>query len=302
MTQFSRRDVLMATGAAALARTAGAKEGSRMITRKIPRSGEALPAVGMGTWQTFDVGPSAEARAPLLEVLRRFFDGGGRLIDSSPMYGRSETVVGDLLAEGGFVGKPFLATKVWTRGKQAGIDQMDESMRRMRTKRLDLLQVHNLVDVDTQLETLRAWKEEGRVRYVGVTHYQLGAFDDIERLVKSQPLDFIQIPYSVGVREAEKRILPLAQERGVAAIVMRPFEGGTLFRDARAKQLPPFAAELGATSWAQLFLKFILAHPAVTCAIPATSKPAHMSDNLLAMRGALPDERQKRKLLEVLGA
>lgn len=273
-----------------------------MITRTIPGSGEVLPAVGMGTWQTFDVGASDAERAPLSEVLRRFFGAGGRLIDSSPMYGRAESVVGDLVEQGGFADRAFLATKVWTRGKQAGIDQMNESFRRMRTTRMDLVQVHNLVDVDTHLATLRAWKDDGRVRYVGITHYQLGAFDEIQRLLKHHPLDFLQIPYSVGVREAEKRLLPLAQERGVAVIVMRPFEGGSLFRDARKRPLPPLAAELGATSWAQLFLGFILAHPAVTCAIPATSQPDHMSDDLHVMQGVLPTEAQRRQLIELLGA
>ena len=273
-----------------------------MITRMIPSTGELLPAVGMGTWQTFDAGSADAERAPLVEVLRRFFAGGARLIDSSPMYGRAESLVGDLLAQGGFAGEPFLATKVWTRGEQAGIDQMNESFRRMRTKRMDLLQVHNLIDVETHLATLRAWKEEGRVRYVGITHYQLAAFDEIERLLKSHPLDFVQIPYSVGVREAEKRLLPLARERGVAVIAMRPFEGGSLFHDARAKPLPPLAAELGATSWAQLFLKFVLAHPAITCAIPATSRPEHMTDDLQAMQGALPTDAQRRQLIALLGA
>lgn len=273
-----------------------------MITRKIPSTGEELPPIGMGTWQTFDVGAGEKERAPLLEVLRQFFAGGGSVIDSSPMYGRSESVIGDLLAQGGFAGKAFLATKVWTHGKEAGIEQMNESFRRMRTRRMDLMQVHNLLDVDAHLPTLRAWKAEGRIRYIGLTHYQLGAFDDLERHVKAGGIDFIQIPYSVGVREAEKRLLPLAQEKGVAVLVMRPFEGGTLFREARAKPLPPFAAELGATSWAQLFLKFILANPAITCAIPATSKPEHMKDNVQAMRGALPTEAQKKQMLRLLGA
>ncbi len=300
---ITRRDLLLAAASLSLLPApAGGKPSPQMITRKIPSTGEELPPIGMGTWQTFDVGAGEKERAPLLEVLRQFFAGGGSVIDSSPMYGRSESVIGDLLAQGGFAGKAFLATKVWTHGKEAGIEQMNESFRRMRTRRMDLMQVHNLLDVDAHLPTLRAWKAEGRIRYIGLTHYQLGAFDDLERHVKAGGIDFIQIPYSVGVREAEKRLLPLAREKGVAVLVMRPFEGGTLFREARAKPLPPFAAELGATSWAQLFLKFILANPAITCAIPATSKAEHMKDNVQAMRGALPNEAQKKQMLRLLGA
>jgi aryl-alcohol dehydrogenase-like predicted oxidoreductase len=273
-----------------------------ILRRKIPKGGEALPAVGMGTARTFDVGDSPEERRPLAEVLRLFFEGGGTVIDSSPMYGRAETVVGDLLAAGGYEGKAFLATKVWTEGREEGVEQMEESMRRLRTRRIDLMQVHNLVDTETHLKTLRTWKEEGRIRYVGITHYRTDAFDEMARVMRKHPLDFVQLPYSVGMREAEKVLLPLAAERGVAVLVMRPFEGGTLFQEARAKPLPPFAAELGATSWAQLFLKFILAHPVVTCAIPATRRPEHMRDNLRAMRGPLPDEVQRKRILEAVGA
>lgn len=272
-----------------------------MITRTIPRTGEALPAVGMGTWKTFDVGETADARAPLREVLAELFAGGGRLVDSSPMYVRAERVVGELLAEGGHEGRAFLATKVWTTGREEGVAQMEASMRLLRTERLDLMQVHNLVDVETHLRTLAAWKAEGRVRYVGVTHYQPGAFDELERLLRTHELDFVQLPYSVGLRAAEARLLPLAAERRTAVIVMRPFEAGSLFREARARPLPAVADELAATSWAQLFLKFVLAHPAVTCAIPATSKPAHMADDLGALRGPLPDERQKQAILAALG-
>ncbi|WP_373047537.1 aldo/keto reductase [Vulgatibacter sp.] len=307
MIELSRRTFLhLAAGAAALAATpalAAKKERQPLITRTIPSTGEVLPAVGMGTWQTFDVGAAEAERAPLREVLRTFFDGGGRLIDSSPMYGRSEAVVGDLVSAGGWTKlPPFLATKVWTRGREDGIAQMNESFRRMRTERIDLMQVHNLVDVETHLATLRTWKEQGRVRQVGITHYQVGAFDEVERLMKAHPLDFVQLPYSVGVRDAEKRLLPLARERGIAVLVMRPFEGGSLLREARAKPLPALAAALGATSWAQLFLLFILANPAVTCAIPATGKPAHMAENVAAMRCKLPDEAQRKQLLAAIGA
>ncbi len=315
MKRFTRREVLAgAAGTAVLAAVPGCSAAGKggeagkpgrsdgPILRKIPKSGEALPAIGMGTARTFDVGDSPEARAPLREVLRTFFAGGGQVIDSSPMYGRAETVVGDLLAAGGWHDRAFLATKVWTEGREAGVAQMEESFRRLRVKRLDLMQVHNLVDTETQLQTLRAWKEAGRIRYLGITHYRLDAFNELARLMKAHPLDFVQLPYSIGVRDAEKVLLPLAADRRIAVLVMRPFEGGTLFREARARPLPPLAEELGATSWAQLFLKFILAHPAVTCAIPATSKPEHMRDNLGAMRGPLPDEKQRRRLIEAVGA
>lgn len=308
MDGLTRRELLAAAaGTAALAALpawarAAAGKAEPMILRKVPRSGEALPAIGMGTSRTFDVGETPPERKPLAEVLERFFDGGAKVIDSSPMYGRAETVVGDLLAGGGWQGRAFLATKVWTEGRVEGIAQMEESFRRLRTKRIDLMQVHNLIDTGTHLKTLRAWKEQGRIRYIGITHYRLDAFDELARLMKEHPLDFVQLPYSIGVRDAEKQLLPLAAERGVAVLVMRPFEGGSLFAEARARPLPPLAKELGATSWAQLFLKFILANPAVTCAIPATSKPEHMRDNLGALRGPLPDAAQRKRLIELVGA
>jgi diketogulonate reductase-like aldo/keto reductase len=216
------------------------------------------------------------------------------------MYGRAESVVGDLLAETRLSGRFFLATKVWTTGEAAGIAQMRESMRRMRTERMDLMQVHNLVDVQTHLATLRRWKEEGRIRYLGLTHYSLGAFGELERLMRTESVDFVQLPYSVGVREAEKRLLPTAQETGTAVVVMRPLEEGGLMRRLRGRPLPPWAAELECSSWAQLLLKFILAHPAVTCAIPASSNPAHLADDLAAGEGRLPDAALLRRYDELL--
>ena len=272
-----------------------------MLTRPIPRTGEALPAVGLGTWQTFDVGEDEGSRAPLREVLRRFFDGGGRLIDSSPMYGRSESVVGDLLRGTPWAKEAFVATKVWTEGQKAGELQMAESERRM-GGRLDLVQVHNLLDVQDHLPTLRAWKAEGRIRYLGITHYSLSAFEAMERILREQKVDFVQLPYSVGVREAERRLLPAARDTGTAVIVMRPFEGGSLFSEARSRPLPSFAAECGAKSWAQLFLKWILAHPAVTVVIPATRNPGHLQDDLGAGNGPLPDQALRRRLVAYLGA
>jgi aryl-alcohol dehydrogenase-like predicted oxidoreductase len=267
-----------------------------MLERPIPRSGERLPAIGLGTWQTFDAGPSPQERAPLAEVLRLFLDGGGRVIDSSPMYGHAEAVVGDLLAADAALPRPFLATKVWTTGRAAGEAQVRESMRRLRTDRIDLLQVHNLLDWETHLPLLRAWKEQGRIRYLGVTHYATSAFPLLERMLATEHLDFVQLPYSIGAREAEKRLLPAAADAGTAVLVMRPFEEGALFAAVRGKPLPAWAAEIGATSWAQVFLKFIVSHPAVTCALPATSRPDHLKDDLAAGSGPMPDDRLRRRM------
>ncbi len=267
-----------------------------MISRPIPRTGEVLPVIGLGTWSVFDVGAARRERAPLDDVLQTYLAAGARVIDSSPMYGAAEQVVGDELAAIGAVGKPFLATKVWTSGKQAGIAQMTRSLQLMRTSCMDLMQVHNLLDVDTHLPVLREWKAAGKIRYVGITHYQHGQLAAIERLMRSEQLDFIQIPYSITDRLAEQRVLPAARDTGTAVLVMQPFGTGSLFARVRGKPLPACAAELGCTSWAQVFLKFILGHPAVTCPLPATSDPAHAADNLRAGTGPLPDERQREQL------
>jgi aryl-alcohol dehydrogenase-like predicted oxidoreductase len=272
-----------------------------MQTRPHPRTGEPIPVVGLGTWQTFDVGGGETERAPLREVLRRLFAAGGRVIDSSPMYGRAEAVVGDLLRGTPEHGRAFVATKVWTSGKAEGQAQMRESERRM-GGRIDLLQVHNLVDWRTQLATLRAWKAEGRIRHVGITHHALGAMGDLERIVREEGVDFVQLPYSAAVRQAEARLLPACRDRGAAVLVMRPFEQGELLRRLRGKPLPAAAAEAGAASWAQLLLQFILSHPAVTCVIPATAKPEHMDDD--ARAGSLPPlgEAQRKALLRAVDA
>jgi diketogulonate reductase-like aldo/keto reductase len=260
-----------------------------MQTRVIPASGEKLPLIGCGTWQTFDVGSAANVRAPLAEVLKTLFDHGGAVIDSSPMYGASEGVVGDLLAEAGSRPKAFLATKVWTRGREPGIQQMHRSMELLRTDKLDLIQVHNLLDWAVHLKTLRHWKDEQRVRYLGVTHYTSGAYPELEAVIRSEKLDFVQVNYSADDRAAERRILPLAAERGAAVLINMPFGGGGLLRRLRARALPGWAAELGCNTWAQLLLKFVLGHPAVTCVIPGTSNPAHMRENAAAGAGTLPD-------------
>jgi len=267
-----------------------ARAGER-ATRAIPSSGETIPVIGLGTWQTFDAGASAAARAPLREVLALL---DGNMVDSSPMYGAAESVVGDLLADLGMRSRIFLATKVWTSGQAEGIRQIEQSFRRLRAERLDLVQVHNLVDVATHAKTLQDMKAQGRLRYIGITHYTSSAYREVERALKIAPWDFLQINYSLSEREAEERILPLARESKVAVIINRPFGSGSLFRTTRGKPLPPFAADLGIATWAQFFLKWIVSHPAVTCAIPATSKPTHMEDNLGAGQGPLPDDKQRK--------
>lgn len=280
---------------------AGPREGEHQLRRTIPASGESLPAMGLGTARTFDVGPGQ--RAQVEEVLRRFVEMGGQVVDTSPMYGRAEAVVGDLATGLGVGDRLFLATKVWTRGREASIRQMTNSMALLRTRRIDLMQVHNLVDTRTHLATLRDWKAQGRIRYMGVTHYRTDAHPALERVIRAHPLDHVQLNYSIVTREAERRLLPLCAERGVAVIVNRPFEAGALFAKTRGKALPPWAAEFDCHSWAQFFLKFILSHPAVTHVIPATAKPSHLSDNMRAGLGRLPDitmrERMARYMLSL---
>ncbi|QSQ20879.1 aldo/keto reductase [Pyxidicoccus parkwayensis] len=271
-----------------------------MLTRPIPSTGEALPVIGLGTWQTFDVGTAPSEREPLAEVLRRFLASGARLIDSSPMYGRAETVTGDLLEKLGELKTPFLASKVWTTGKAEGLAGMRDSIQRMGHGRMDLMQVHNLVDWRTQLPMLREWKAQGRIRYVGVTHYSRSAFDDLERFIREEKLDFVQLPYSLAQRDAEARLLPAAAEHGVAVLVMQPFASGSLFQRVRGKKVPEWASEFDCTTWAQFFLKFILGHPAVHCPLPATSSPEHVADNLRAGFGRLPDEKQRARMARFL--
>jgi len=301
---MSRRDVLRFAAASGLVACTPASATPApkvtMNSRPIPRTKEALPTVGLGTWQAFDV--DAAGRAPLVEVVKQFLAAGGRVIDSSPMYGRAEAVVGDVLAELGAAGTPFLATKVWTRGKREGIAQMEQSRRRMRAARIDLMQIHNLLDWQTHLPVLREMKQAGAIRYLGVTHYAHAEFPQIERLMRTEALDFIQIPYNVADRAAEARVLPAAADTGTAVLVMRPFDEGGLFRRVRGKALPGWAAELDCTSWAQLFLKFIIGHPAVTCPIPATADPVHLADNIQAGAGRLPDEAARRAIIAAIEA
>src|SRR3989442_11573436 len=298
---LTRRAVLRLMAAAA-ARPAPASASPAPLARPIPSSGETIPAVGLGTWRTFDVGASPTERAPLRDVLKDFAELGGRVVDSSPMYGAAESVVGDLAADLAITDKLFLATKVWTSGRDAGVAQMEQSLRRLRTQRLDLMQIHNLLDWRTHLRTLRDWKASGRVRYVGVTHYTSSAYDELERVLRSEPLDFVQVNYSLGEREAERRILPLARDRGVAVLANRPFSEGNLFQRVRGQTLPGWAAALDCESWAQFFLKWILAHPTVTCVIPATSRPQHLIDNMKAGRGTLPGAATRERMAALVAA
>ena len=311
--RLSRAHFLRGLGAAAVAAVASraapaASEGdamskSAMITRPIPRSGEAMPVIGLGTWQTFDVGSDAAARQPLRDVVQRLVEAGGRMIDSSPMYGRAEGVTGDLVAEMGVRQKVFLATKVWTSGKARGLEQMKRSAALLRSDVVDLMQIHNLVDWQTQLQSMRQMKEEGRLRYLGITHYTESALGELQRIIESErDIDFVQLPYSIESRAAETRLLPAAQAGGVAVIVNRPFEEGGLFRRAKGRALPEWSAEIGCKSWAQFFLKYIVGHPAVTCVIPATADPRHMEDDLAAGLAPLPDERQRRRMREAWDA
>jgi len=267
------------------------------LSRTIPSSGETIPVLGLGTWQTFDVGRGAADRETLEGCLSEFATIPGGMIDTSPMYGRSEEVIGDLMAKLGVRDRLFVATKVWTSGKKRGADQMEQSMKKLHIQQVDLMQVHNLVDVQTHLETIRAWREAGRVRYVGVTHYTAGHHDDVARVLEAEPVDFVQINYSVAEREADRTILPLAAERGIAVIVNRPFGGGNVLGRLSGKPLPGLAADIGCSTWAQLLLKFVISHPAVTCVIPATSKVDHLRDNMRAAYEPMPDAAMRDEIV-----
>jgi aryl-alcohol dehydrogenase-like predicted oxidoreductase len=301
--KFTRAEFLcLAAGAGAALAAPGMVAGEvhaagPQLMNTIPKSGEKIPAVGLGTARTFNVGTDPAARAPRREVVRLFFEQGGTVIDSSPMYGRAEQVTGDFLADLGLQKKAFLATKVWTSGREAGIGQMNNSMRFLRTKTINLMQVHNLSDTRTQLRTLSEWKDAGKIRYIGITHYTASALDDLAGWIKREPaIRFVQFPYSIAVREAERRFIPFCAERGVATLVNRPFENGGLFRTVRGKKVPEWAGEFGAATWGRFFLKYILSVPGVTSVIPATSKPRHLLDNMGAGRGPLPDPATRRKM------
>jgi aryl-alcohol dehydrogenase-like predicted oxidoreductase len=268
------------------------------IQRSIPSSGERLPVIGMGTSGTFDVGDDPGARARLAEVLQALFEHGGTVIDTSPMYGRAEAVVGDLLKAIQHSGPLFAATKVWIDGKHPGIEQMQQSMRLMGVDVMDLMQIHNLRDWKTHLGTLRQWKEQGRIRYIGITTSHGRSHDELERIMRTESLDFVQFSYSLADRAVEKRLLPLAADRGIATLINRPFERGDMFHKAKGKPLPEWSADLDCRSWGQFFLKFILGHPAVTCVIPATAKVQHMRDNMAAGFGQVPDASLREKMVK----
>jgi aryl-alcohol dehydrogenase-like predicted oxidoreductase len=280
-------------------RTGRPSQGGRpleLIRKRIPVSGEEIPVIGMGTWQTFMVEDSEEELAPLREVLRTFVDLGGTVLDSSPMYDPAEQVTGDLAAELGILDDLWIATKVWTEGEAAGREQMEKSMAELRRPSIELMQVHNLVDVEVHLETLEEWKTQGRFRYIGITNTSQQRYPAVEALLDDERIDFLQTNYSLTERESADRLLPKARERGVGVIVARPFAGGGLFPRVRDRPLPEWAAEFDCTAWSQFFLKYIVSHPAVTCAIPATSNPEHLRENMGAGRGRLPDEATRRRM------
>jgi diketogulonate reductase-like aldo/keto reductase len=274
--------------------------GKTMLTRAIPSSNEPLPIVGLGTYRGFDVEPSSPAYKQLPEVLSALFKKGGTVIDSSPMYGRAEQTTGELLSIHEPRSPAFLATKVWTRGREEGIAQMEQSFSLLQTDRIDLMQIHNLLDWQSHLPTLREWKEQGRIRYIGITHYTPTAYEEVEAVLKAEAVDFLQINYALDDRGVEQRILPLCRERGVAVICNRPFGGGGLLERLKGKPLPGWAAQVGVTSWAQLALKFLLSHSAVTCVIPGTGNPRYMADNAGAGFGPMLTGAQREQLIDIV--
>lgn len=299
-----RRSALRLLGAAALlpAMTESRAAPANLITRTIPRSGERLPAIGLGTYQVFDVAKAQLPGTELQSVLKRFVELGGAVIDSSPMYGHAEATAGILATALGLRRKLFVATKVWTSGREAGIRQMEESLRLLQTGTIDLMQVHNLLDLKTHLPVLREWKKAGRIRYLGITHYHAGAHAEVEKLVKTGDFDFLQINYSLDEPEAETRLLPACADSGTATLINRPFSQAGLFGKVRGKPLPPWCSELDCASWAQFFLKWIISNPAVTCAIPGTGRVAHIEDNMAACTGRLPDAALRKRMAAYFSA
>lgn len=296
---MNRRSFLKTSSAAAAASAfmVGTVSAQQPIQRRpIPSSGERLPIIGLGTWQTFDVGSNLAARESLSKVLEMLVSEGGSVVDSSPMYGTSENVVGDLAQQLGLLDKLFLASKVWTTGREAGIAQLVQSAQRMRKPVMDLMQVHNLQDAEVHLQTLKQWKKDGKIRYIGLTHYHSGGYPEMLHLMSKHEMDFIQINYSILNTGAGHEVLPLAQQRGIATLINRPFAAGQVFSKVKGQPLPDWAADLECASWGQFFLKFILANPAVTCVIPGTSKAKHLADNLTAGRGKIPNQKQAAKM------
>jgi diketogulonate reductase-like aldo/keto reductase len=272
-----------------------------MLQRIIPSTKEALPVIGLGTWQSFDV-PLSGSHDALSRVLEVLHSSGGTVIDSSPMYGRSEDVIGHLTQRSSIADKFFYATKVWTQGRDAGIDQMKASMTKMKRNVMDLMQIHNLVDWKIHIKTLREWKEKGIIRYIGITHYTDAMHSELEKIIRTEDIDFVQFNFSIFARNAEKSLLPAAADRGVATIINRPFGEGSLFSKVKDKSVPAWAREYGIDTWSQFFLKYIISHPAVTCVIPATSNPQHMADNVKAGEGLMPDESLRKKMIDFFQA
>jgi diketogulonate reductase-like aldo/keto reductase len=301
-----RRQLLKIMGGVGLAATAppliASQKPSAIITKPIPASGERLPVIGLGTSRVFDVGRDVAELSKLREVVSILASVEHSLLDTSPMYGEAERVTGDLVENLAVRKQLFFATKVWTDGREAGIKQMQESQRLLKTRTIDLMQIHNLVDWQTHIKTLRDWKEQGIIRYLGITHYTQGAHDAVIRVMQQTPLDFLQINYSLAEPEADTKVLPMALEKGIAVIANRPFARGALFRATRGQSLPDWAAEIDCDSWAQFFLKFVVSHPAITCAIPATSKAVHMLDNQLAGKGRLPDSSTRERMRALIAA
>ena len=298
---WTRRDALIAGAAASLTPLVGNVEERMMINRLIPASDERLPVIGLGTYSVFDVDSTPAEISKRREIVELLLGEGGSVIDTSPMYNRSEAVIGDII-EAGVPRKPmFIATKVWIDGRDAGIEQMQRSANLMNSEVIDLMQVHNLRDTRTHMKTIQEWQEQGRIRYNGLTHYRASALDALEGEVRTYRPQFVQINYSLGEREVDKRFLPFAQDMGVAVLINRPFQSGALFNAVRGLELPGWAEEF-AESWGQFFLKFIISHPAVTCVIPATSKPHHMQDNLGAGFGQLPDAAIRKRMVEFIEA
>lgn len=295
---MNRRDVVIGAAATSVLGTSLAAT-ERVIQRRIPSSGETIPVIGLGTSGPFEVGSHPSERTSLTSVLEAFFEGGGSVIDTSPMYTTAEGVLGDLLTPP-MQKAAFVATKVWADGEQAGADQVGRSMQLLKRERLDLVQVHNLRDLNVHLRTLRKLKDAGKIRYVGITHFTVSAHADLVDVIRREKLDFVQFNYSASAREAEQRLLPLAQEREVGVIVNRAFDDGKIFERVGKTPVPAWAAEFDCDSWAQMFLKYVIAHEAVTCVIPATGRVRNVRDNLAAGRGRLPDAAQRKRIVDLL--
>jgi diketogulonate reductase-like aldo/keto reductase len=299
MDHLSRRTFIRTLGAAATMPTFsdGRAAAGPILTRAIPSTGEKIPAIGLGTWITFNVGNDEKVRAARTQVMQTFFDRGGTFIDSSPMYGSSEGMIGYGLARTKNRASLFSATKVWTLLKPLGVNQMENSRKLWGVERFDLMQIHNLLDWSTHIQTLKEMKAQGRVRYIGITSSQGWRYGDLEKIMRSEPIDFVQFTYNVVDRDVEERLLPLAAERKLAVIINRPFQEGVLIQRMARHPLPAWAGEIDCTTWAQFLLKFIISHPAVTCAIPATRRVDHMEENMAALRGRMPDAKMRARMV-----